>query len=56
MISEKNFLQTNFGGKNYLQGNTLRKTNSYTEKISFIAYNAGKKFLHSSMSGKKFYL
>ena len=36
-------------GKNLWQGNTWRK------KISFIAYNAEKQFLHRCTSGKKLY-
>ena len=39
---KKNTPQNDFGGKNFLQGNTWRKK-SYTEKKFFdMAYNAGK--------------
>ena len=39
-----------------MQGNTWLKRNSHTEKKkSFKAYEAGKKFLHCFMPGKKFY-
>ena len=42
VISEKNILHTDFGGKKLLQGNTWQK-NPSRKKISFMAYNAGKK-------------
>ena len=55
VISEKKFLQTNFGGK-ILYKEIRWEKNSYTEKISFIAYNAAKKNLTQFSVRKKFYL
>ena len=46
-------LQTDLEGKKFLQGNTLLIKTPTLEKISFMAYNVGKKILIHCMSGKK---
>ena len=46
-------LQTDLERKKFLQGNTLLIKTPTLEKISFLAYNVGKKILIHCMSGKK---
>ena len=46
-------LQTDLERKKFLQGNTLLIKTPTLEKISFMAYNVGKKILIHCMSGKK---
>ena len=45
-------LQTDLERKNFLQGNTLLIKTPTLEKISFMAYNVGKKILIHCVSGK----
>ena len=46
-------LQTDLERKKFLQGNTLLIKTPTLEKISFMAYNVGKKILIHCVSGKK---
>ena len=46
-------LQTDLERKKFLQGNNLLIKTPTLEKISFLAYNVGKKILIHCMSGKK---
>ena len=48
-------LQTDLERKTFLQGNTLLIKTPTLGKISFLAYNVGKKILIHCMSGKKIY-
>ena len=45
-------LQTDLERKKFLQGNNLLIKTPTLEKISFLAYNVGKKILIHCMSGK----
>ena len=57
MISEKKIyiylLQSEFEGKNILQGNTRGKQYPALKKKSLMGYNAGKKILHRCIPVKK---
>ena len=53
VISEKHILQTDFERKKHAKKIPGKNNILHWKKISLMTYNAGKKFLHRYMSGKK---